>query len=48
VVVDFIADGNLAGLLDTAAAPNVELRLVTTVGEQNKVYVEYLDPIGRL
>lgn len=48
VVLDFIEDGNLAGLLDTQAAPGCEVRFVTTAGEQLKVYVEYLDPIGRL
>lgn len=48
LVVDFIEDGNLGGLLDTQAAPNVEVRLVTTAGEQVKAYLEYLDPIGRL
>lgn len=47
-VLDFIEDGNLAGLLPTDKAPTTELRLVTTVGETAKVYVEYLDPIARL
>lgn len=48
VVLDFIADGNLAGLLDTQSAPGCELRLITTAGEQVKVYQEFIDPIGRL
>lgn len=48
VVVDFISDGNLAGLLDTEAVPGCELRLITTAGELVKVYQELLDPIGRL
>lgn len=48
LVIDFIEDGNLASLLDTAAAPGVEVRLVTTAGEAVKAYLEYLDPIARL
>ena len=47
-VLDFIEDGNLGGLLDTEMAPEVQIRLNTTVGEQLKAYIEYLDPIGRL
>ena len=47
-VLDFIEDGNLASLLDTSAAPSVELRLVTTAGELVKAYIEYIDPIARL
>lgn len=47
-VLDFIEDGNLAGLLDTQAAPHAELRLVTTAGELVKAYIETLDPIGHL
>lgn len=47
-VLDFVEDGNLAGMLDTAAAPNCELRLVTTAGEAVKAYYELIDPVGRL
>lgn len=47
-VLDFVEDGNLAGMLDTAAAPNCELRLVTTAGEAVKAYYELIDPIARL
>lgn len=47
-VLDFIEDGNLAGLLDTRNVPGVELRLTTTAGESVKAYMEVLDPIGRL
>lgn len=47
-VLDFIEDGNLAGLLDTRNVPGVELRLTTTAGESLKAYMEVLDPIGRL
>lgn len=47
-VLDFIEDGNLAGMLDTSNAPTVELRLSTTAAGSYRVYYELLDPIGRL
>lgn len=47
-VLDFIEDGNLAGMLDTSAAPNVELRLVTGAAATFNVDYELIDPIGRL
>lgn len=47
-VIDFIEDGNLAGMLDTANAPQVELRLVTSAAGSYRVYYELIDPIGRL
>lgn len=47
-VVDFIEDGNLAGLLDTSTAPSVELRLVTSAADNYQVFYELIDPIGRL
>jgi len=47
-VLDFIMDGNLAGMMDTGNAPQVELRLVTTAGATFTVYYELIDPIGRL
>lgn len=46
-VLDFIEDGNLAGLLDTEKAPSVELRLIGAQGN-NRVFYEFLDPVGRL
>jgi Viral coat protein P2 N-terminal domain len=48
VVLDFIEDGNLGGLLPSDLAPNVDVRMITGVGETVKAYVEYLDPIDRL
>lgn len=45
--LDFVKDGNLAGMLDTGSAPNVELRLVGVVNNYRITY-EFLDPIGRL
>lgn len=47
-VLDFIEDGNLAGMLDTSSAPNVELRLVTGAAAVFSVDYELIDPIGRL
>lgn len=47
-VLDFVADGNLAGMLDTTNAPNVELRLVNGAACTYTIYYEFIDPIGRL
>lgn len=47
-VLDFIEDGNLAGMLDTGKAPMVELRLVTSAADSYTVCFELIDPIGRL
>lgn len=47
-VLDFIEDGNLAGLLDTEKAPAVELRLTTSAADTYQVFYELIDPIGRL
>ena len=48
VVVDFIEDGNLSGVLDTGAAANVELRITSSAGNTYQVFYEFIDPIGRL
>lgn len=47
-VLDFVTDGNLAGMLDTSNAPNVELRLVNGAACTYTIYYELIDPIGRL
>lgn len=47
-VMDFIEDGNLAGMLDTGMAPGVELRLVTSAAGSYAFDFEMIDPIGRL
>lgn len=47
-VLDFVEDGNLAGMLDTANAPMVELRLTNGAACTYTVYYELIDPIGRL
>lgn len=48
VVLDFVSDGNLAGMLDTQNAPMVELRLTNGAACNYTVYYELIDPIGRL
>jgi len=52
-VIDFIADGNMQGALNTGAdakgnAPTVELRVNVSAAETLRGYIEYIDPIGRL
>lgn len=47
-VIDFIEDGNLAGMMDTEKAPNVELRIVNGAACVYTVVYEFIDPIGRL
>lgn len=47
MVLDWITDGNLAGMLDTQNAPAVELRLVGAACTYT-IYYELIDPIGRL
>lgn len=48
MVLDFVSDGNLAGMLDTERAPAVELRLVNGAAVTYTVWYELIDPIGRL
>lgn len=48
VVLDFIEDGNLSGILDTGTAANVELRFQSSAANTYKVWYELIDPIGRL
>jgi hypothetical protein len=48
LVLDFIEDGNLSGWFDTSALADVELRLTGTAADAYTIYLEYLDPIGRL
>lgn len=48
VVVDFIEDGNLSGVLDTGMAANVELRITSSAANTYQVFYEFIDPIGRL
>lgn len=48
VVVDFVEDGNLSGVLDTGISANVELRMQSSAGNTYQVFYEFIDPIGRL
>lgn len=48
VVLDFVADGNLSGVLDTGAAANVEMRLKSSAANTYQVFYELIDPINRL
>lgn len=48
VVLDFIEDGNLSGVLDTGNAANVELRLNSSAANNYTIWYEFIDPIGRL
>lgn len=48
VVLDFIEDGNLSGVLDTGNAANVELRLTSSAANTYTIWYEFIDPIGRL
>ena len=53
VVLDFIPDGNLSGMLDTTApqgqqAPDVLLTLTLDADFQVKGFIDYIDPINRL
>lgn len=51
-VIDFITDGNMQGMLNTAGngknVPNIQLRATVSAAEGLAVYFEYIDPIGRL
>ncbi len=45
-VLDFIADGNLQGALNTAAGSSVSLRLTSTGAGPLQGFIAYIDPIG--
>jgi hypothetical protein len=51
-VIDFIADGNMMGVLNTAGdgkhVPEIQLRATVSAAEVLAIYLEYIDPIGRL
>jgi len=52
-VLDFIADGNMQGALNTGAdasgkTPTVALRATFSAAETLAGYIEYIDPVGRL
>ena len=47
VVLDFIEDGNLSGVMDTGTSANVELRLNSSAANSYQVFYQLIDPIGR-
>ncbi len=47
-VIDFIADGNLMGALNTISSSQVEVRLTMDAGDNVHGYIEYIDAINRL
>ena len=47
VVLDFIEDGNLSGVMDTGASANIELRLTSSAANSYQVFYQLIDPIGR-
>jgi hypothetical protein len=47
-VLDFIADGNLQGALNTSAGQDVALRLTTDAAQAIVGFIDYIDPIDRL
>lgn len=47
-VIDFIEDGNLAGMLDTSAAPSVLVNMTTSAAGTYNIDYELVDPISRL
>lgn len=47
VVLDFIEDGNLSGVMDTGTSANIELRLTSSAANTYQVLYQLIDPIGR-
>lgn len=48
LVVDFVADGNLMGMLNTAGLQECLLRLTTTGPDTVKAFIDYVDDLKRL
>lgn len=48
MVLDFVADGNLMGMLNTAANTECLLRLTTSAIDTIKVYIDYVDDLKKL
>jgi hypothetical protein len=47
VVLDFIEDGNLSGVMDTGTSANIELRITSSAANTYQVFYQLVDPIGR-
>lgn len=48
LVLDFVADGNLMGMLNTAGLQESLLRITTDAPDTVKAYIDYVDPLQRL
>ncbi|MES2367203.1 MAG: major capsid protein P2 [Pseudomonadota bacterium] len=48
LVLDFIADGNLMGMLNTAQVKETLLRITTSAPDQARVFVDYIDDLRKL
>lgn len=48
MVLDFIQDGNLMGMLNTAGQKECLLRLTTSAPDTVKAYIDYVDQLGNL
>jgi hypothetical protein len=48
LVLDFIADGNLMGMLNTAAYKECLLRITTDAPDTVKAYFDYVNPLQKL
>lgn len=46
--LDFIADGNLMGMLNTAGVNECLLRLTTSAPDSLRAFIDYVDPLQRL
>jgi hypothetical protein len=47
-VLDFVADGNLMGMLNTAGVKEALLRLTSSAAGSATIYVDYIDPLQNL
>lgn len=48
LVLDFIADGNLMGMLNTATVKEAFIRLTTSAADTLKAYIDYIDDIRNI
>jgi hypothetical protein len=48
LVLDFVADGNLMGMLNTSSIKECLLRVTTSAADSVKVFVDYVDDLKRL
>lgn len=48
LVLDFIADGNLMGMLNTASVKEAFIRLTTDAADTLKAYIDYIDDIRNI